>query len=213
LAKVMANPVNLLVLDEPTNHLDLQSCDVLEDALGAYPGTVLLVTHDRYLIRTVADAVIEVRNGYARWHEGVDEELLFGPTAAPSALASAAPRRASVAPKPAAAAAPKSAVAPRAVKSERKRNEADARNKKHRDTRELKKTVERVEKQWEAAEARVALLMRQLSEPDTYGDGDRVRELAADYEKAKDSAAKLMAEWERAALEFERGKPSSQPTT
>jgi len=69
------------VLDEPTNHLDLQSCDVLEDALGAYPGTVLLVTHDRYLIRTVADAVIEIRNGYARWHDGVDEELLFGPTA------------------------------------------------------------------------------------------------------------------------------------
>ena len=57
--------------------------------------------------------------------------------------------------KPATAAAPKPAVAPRAVKSERKRNEADARNKKHRDTRELKKTVERIEKQWEAAEARV----------------------------------------------------------
>ena len=102
LAKVMANPVNLLVLDEPTNHLDLQSCDVLEDALGAYPGTVLLVTHDRYLIRTVADAVIEVRNGYARWHEGVDEELLFGPvgSAAP-ATRCAAPRR-HAAPKPAA---------------------------------------------------------------------------------------------------------------
>ena len=38
-AEVMANPVNLLVLDEPTNHLDLPSCDLLEDALGAYPGT------------------------------------------------------------------------------------------------------------------------------------------------------------------------------
>ena len=84
LAKVMANPVNLLVLDEPTNHLDLQSCDVLEDALSAYPGTVLLVTHDRYLIRTVADAVIEVRNGRACWHDGVDENLLSAqPMAAP----------------------------------------------------------------------------------------------------------------------------------
>jgi ATP-binding cassette, subfamily F, member 3 len=214
LAKIMANPVNLLVLDEPTNHLDLQSCDVLEDALGAYPGTVLLVTHDRYLIRTVADAVIEVRNGYARWHEGVDEELLFGPTAAtPAALAAAAPRRASAPAKPAAAAPPKPAVAPRAVKSERKRNEADARNKKHRDTRELKKTVERIEKQWEAAEARVLQLQRELSQPETYGDGERVRELAAEYETAKDAAAALMTEWERAALELERGTVATRPTS
>jgi ATP-binding cassette subfamily F protein 3 len=214
LAKVMANPVNLLVLDEPTNHLDLQSCDVLEDALSAYPGTVLLVTHDRYLIRTVADAVIEVRNGYARWHEGVDEELLFGPAAAaPAALAAAAPRRASVSTKPATAAAPKPATAPRAVKSERKRNEADARNKKHRDTRELKKTVERVEKQWEAAEARVLQLQRDLSQPETYGDAERVRELAAEYETAKDVAAALMTEWERAALELERSTVAARPTS
>ena len=216
LAKVMANPVNLLVLDEPTNHLDLQSCDVLEDALGAYPGTVLLVTHDRYLIRTVADAVIEIRNGYARWHEGVDEELLFGPSASaasPTALAAAAPRRASAAPKPNAAVSPKAAAAaPRAVKSERKRSEADARNKKHRDTRELKKHVERVEKQWEAAEAKVVQLQRELSQPETYGDGDRVRELAAEYEAAKDKAASLMTEWERAALEVERGAVAARPT-
>jgi ATP-binding cassette subfamily F protein 3 len=200
LAKIMANPVNLLVLDEPTNHLDLQSCDVLEDALGAYPGTVLLVTHDRYLIRTVADAVIEIRNGHARWHEGVDEELLFGPSAAPP-------------PPVVAVSAPRATPAPRAEKTARKRTEADARNKKHRDTRELKKTVERIEKQWEAAEAKVAQLQRVLSEPDTYGDGDKVRELAAEYEAAKDAAAALMSEWERAALDFERGRVPARPTT
>ena len=107
----------------------------------------------------------------------------------------------------------KPAVAPRAVKSDRKRTEADARNKKHRDTRELKKNVERVEKQWEAAEARVVQLQRELSEPSTDGDADRVRELAAEYETAKDRAASLMSEWERAALELERGAVAARPTT
>ena len=63
LAKALLNPVNLLVLDEPTNHLDLASCDLLEDALRAYPGTILLVSHDRYLIREVCDGLIAVRGG------------------------------------------------------------------------------------------------------------------------------------------------------
>ncbi|MEM9204525.1 MAG: ABC-F family ATP-binding cassette domain-containing protein, partial [Actinomycetota bacterium] len=77
LARTMIEPVNLLVLDEPTNHLDLPSCDVLEDALTAYPGTVLLVTHDRHLIRNVSDALIDVRNGSATWYDGVPEEVLI----------------------------------------------------------------------------------------------------------------------------------------
>jgi ATP-binding cassette subfamily F protein 3 len=76
LAEIMCNPVNLLVLDEPTNHLDLPSCDVLEDALDAYPGTVLLVSHDRHLVRNTVDGLIEVRDGQVRVHYEVEEAVL-----------------------------------------------------------------------------------------------------------------------------------------
>ena len=54
LARLTLEGANLLLLDEPTNHLDIQSQEVLEDVLRSFPGTVLLVTHDRYLVEAVA---------------------------------------------------------------------------------------------------------------------------------------------------------------
>ncbi len=63
LALVVASGANLLVLDEPTNHLDLESREALEDALAAFPGTVLLVTHDRALLDAVSGRLLSIENG------------------------------------------------------------------------------------------------------------------------------------------------------
>jgi ATP-binding cassette subfamily F protein 3 len=60
LAKLILKKVNLLVLDEPTNHLDIGSCEALENALIAFSGTIIAVSHDRYFINKIATRIIEL---------------------------------------------------------------------------------------------------------------------------------------------------------
>ena len=180
LARTMVEPVNLLVLDEPTNHLDLPSCDVLEDALTAYPGTVLLVTHDRHLIRSVADALVEVRGGRAVWHIGVNEDVLRPPDPAAVAVDAARPR----------------AVDPR---TRRRREGANARQA----SQELRRRVSRLEREYDEAQAEVEDLQRQLSDPDIYDRPEEVHALATNHEAAGERARSLLAQWEAAAEELE----------
>ena len=60
LAKLILKKVNLLIMDEPTNHLDIGSCEALENALIAFPGTIIAVSHDRYFINRIATRIIEL---------------------------------------------------------------------------------------------------------------------------------------------------------
>lgn len=70
LLKLLLTPVNLLVLDEPTNHLDMHSKDVLLDALSAYEGTVIFVSHDRYFIESLATKVLSLEETGPRLYYG-----------------------------------------------------------------------------------------------------------------------------------------------
>ncbi len=70
LAKVLAQSPNLLLLDEPTNHLDIRSREALEEALRTYGGTVLVASHDRYLLDTVADEILEIAEGASAVYPG-----------------------------------------------------------------------------------------------------------------------------------------------
>ena len=169
LARTMIEPVNLLVLDEPTNHLDLPSCDVLEDALTAYPGTVLLVTHDRHLIRNVADATIDVRDGRARWYDGVPEEILTPPDPSRIGRVKRSPN-----PKKSPAADPDPLSA-------------------------LRKQVQKLERNMATAEADVAKLYTLLADPELYDRPEEVHRLAEQHDRAQAKAAALVDEWSAAA--------------
>ena len=70
LAKLMLTKANLLVLDEPTNHLDIPACEMLEQALADYPGTLLIVSHDRYFLDRVIDRLLILHDGTCTSHAG-----------------------------------------------------------------------------------------------------------------------------------------------
>jgi ATP-binding cassette subfamily F protein 3 len=76
LARILVSPSNFLLLDEPTNHLDMRAKDVLLDALAAFSGTVVFVSHDRYFIDRLATRVLEVEGGTVTSHEGNYEDYL-----------------------------------------------------------------------------------------------------------------------------------------
>ena len=70
LAKLLLEPRNMLFLDEPTNHLDIPAAEILEEALVGFDGTVLLVSHDRRFLETVATRIISVRDGQVEVYPG-----------------------------------------------------------------------------------------------------------------------------------------------
>jgi ATP-binding cassette subfamily F protein 3 len=76
LARILVSPSNFLLLDEPTNHLDMRAKDVLLEALAAFSGTVIFVSHDRYFIDRLATRVLEVENGVVTSYEGNYEDYL-----------------------------------------------------------------------------------------------------------------------------------------
>src|SRR4029077_12323931 len=116
MAKIMLFPRNVLVLDEPTNHLDIPARETLEDALGGYEGTLIVVSHDRYFLDRVCNRLLVIDGdrletpvgSYTSWRRRVHESKRTEAAAAP-------------APKPAAK-APSGAAASRDADKDRERD-------------------------------------------------------------------------------------------
>ncbi|RDZ28255.1 ATP-binding cassette domain-containing protein [Lysobacter silvisoli] len=154
LAKLFAQPSNLLVMDEPTNDLDVETLELLEELLGDYPGTLLLVSHDRDFLDNVVTSTLVMQDG----QEGRVGEYVGGYSdwlrqRAPPAAATGASKIAA-ATAPAARAEPAPAAAPAAPK----------RKLSYKDARELEQLPALIE----TLEARVAELTAQMNEPAFY---------------------------------------------
>ncbi len=177
---LLLRPANLLVLDEPTNHLDIASKDVLLGALTAFPGTVVFVSHDRAFIEGLATAVLEVREGRARWFPG-GYEYYVSKTAAEAGE----PAAAEAARHAAAADAPSASMAER---QEEKRLKSELRG--------LERGEEETLRLADELEDRRRAIEEEMADPRAYADGERMRELTRAHEAAVLEHERLMTAWE-----------------
>jgi ATP-binding cassette subfamily F protein 3 len=188
LARLAAAEANFLVLDEPTNHLDLWARDALEAALGAFDGTVLMVSHDRYFVNRLADHLLILDAGEVRIVEGNYEayQAQLGRKAA-EALAEQADAQ------PAAKPAAKSAAKP--AKPPAKGQAKSRRPKRRFPYRKLNDLEDEIF----GLETSIQELQRELVQGDTQRDGDRVRQINAEIARHQEALALLYQHWEEAA--------------
>jgi ABC transport system ATP-binding/permease protein len=181
LARLFAQPSNLLVMDEPTNDLDVETLELLEELLGEYPGTLLLVSHDRdFLDNVVTSTLVMEGDGRVGEYVGGYSDWLRQRAAPLAASVPATAREAGKAATPAA--------------------EAPARRRlSYRETRELEELPARIE----ALEARIAELTAQLGDPAFYQrDSAAITEHNAALSAAQAELEAAYARWE--ALEAQQ---------
>ena len=166
LAKLLLRPNNLLLLDEPTNHLDIATRERLEDTLSTYTGTLIVATHDRYLVNQLATKVIEVADGGIRVYPGTYADY----------------QRA----KASAAAPPEASPPPRARIPSPAETDPAARRRLAADLREAERAVTQAEERLRTVEAA-------LSDPASY-DGD-LGALAVEHSRLLAEVQHLTARW------------------
>jgi ATP-binding cassette subfamily F protein 3 len=188
LAKMLLRPANLLVLDEPTNHLDIQSCEVLEQALAGYEGTLVFVSHDRTFINALATRVVEVRSGCLREFSGnYDDYLARSQATVPATASGASPPTPSETP---------GMDGPRPDKAARQR-EREQRKSRDRTARQ----IERIETEIERREAELEAATWRMGDPAVYSSPEPLQEAQADQARLQALIDELYRDWERLSVE------------
>ncbi|MBM4459788.1 MAG: ABC-F family ATP-binding cassette domain-containing protein [Chloroflexi bacterium] len=179
LARLTLQGANFLLLDEPTNHLDLASQEILEDVLKRFPGTVLLVSHDRYLVQALATHIWRVDGRELRVYEGNYDEYLR------QRAAESAPGND--------AAATEAAERSAAIERNRERMREERRQRKVAE--KLAEQTSALETQIHALETRLSALSTQLEAASVSGDVARVERLGVAYQTTESELHELMAQW------------------
>ena len=184
LAKLIYSRVNVLVLDEPTNHLDIPSREALEEALDAYQGTIITISHDRYFLDRVATQILALDGeGNAEHYDGDYTEYHDWRAAQKTVAARAEP-------------APRKTVETTAARPKTKSAQAKGAKKKG-----TTRDAQLIETEIGEAEKRLADLSEQLGQHEVARDPERLKSLNEEYKGADARLRQLYDEWEQVSAE------------
>ncbi|MBC7812379.1 MAG: ABC-F family ATP-binding cassette domain-containing protein [Burkholderiales bacterium] len=179
LAKLSLSGANFLLLDEPTNHLDIASQEILQDVLAAFEGTILLVSHDRYLVNALATQIWAARPGAMSVFKGPYKEYVTARDAAAQAAVSTP------------VSTPKSQTNKAVDRQAEKRIKGNGQN-----SRQMQKRVDEIEGIIHTLETRLENLTQAIGTASAAGNAGRVSELGQEYAQAEAELEHAMAEWE-----------------
>lgn len=173
LTELMLTKANFLLLDEPTNHLDINSCAELQKALEEYEGTLLIVSHDRYLINALADKIFYLTPQGINEFEGSYEDFLEKER-------------------------PFEKISEDKNKAGKTEKNNGYKNKKEQDARRRKDKarLNKLESEIADSEERLSLLNEALSDPDNMADYEKLLKITDDISAAETALELLYEEWE-----------------
>ena len=192
--KLMLTGANFLVLDEPTNHLDIPAKEAVEEALMAFPGTFLVVSHDRYFLNKVANITAELDGGRLTVYEGdysyyrEKKEQLAKEAAEQAAFLAAGKAKGALS----AAAAPEPEKAARAAGTETKANPYSMLNETKRE-----ELLQRTEAEIAMLEAELKLLEREMNDPAVQASPAESLRIAGEYAAKQEEIDRHYEKWEQ----------------